>query len=330
MANTETEAQTAEDSWDSSWLVGTALGLYSGVVDGGWHPAGRFEFKVTCILREGGKREAVVGTEAGLWEAPGAGADWLQLHDEVLTLVQDLCPVPGDPGVLAATAYGVHHATRDGLGALRWRSCAPQLEGPPQLDDCFSTAILADPDDPTRWYVGTEAGLLIAEGTGRAWRRTDIQGTAVRALARAGGRLWAGTDTRGLLVSADGDRWKPVGEGLAGIPVFDIAHTDDGDVLVGTEEGVMVGDGASRWHRVGPPIRAAAVAAASSGAQLWLAGGSPGGLWYSEDRGSNWKQAAGLPHTVEALAAPSPMVEAAAGQEEGERPITATTGGREE
>ena len=328
MAATEVEESSAKDSWGSSWLAGTALGLYSSGTDGGWHPAGRYEFKVTCIVRVGG--EAIVGSEGGLWEAPGAGADWLQLHDEVLTLVQDLSPVPGDPGVLAATAYGVHRAARDDLGALRWKNCAPTLDGAPQLDDCFSTAIHVDPDNPSRWYVGTEAGLLIAEDEGRDWRRTDIRGTAVRALACGGGRLWAGTDTRGLLVSSDGDGWKPVGEGLEGIPIFDIAHTDSGDVLVGTEEGVMAGDGANRWHRLGPPIRAAAVAAATSGEKLWLAGGSPGGLWLSEDRGSHWRQAAGLPHSVEALVPPPPAAETAGGQEEGERPLASNSRARGE
>lgn len=314
MADTKVEESSMAGSWEGSWLVGTALGLYCGGSTSGWHRAGRYEFKVTSIVRQG-DGAAVVGSEGGLWKAPRAGADWLQLHDDVLTLVQDVSPLPGDPGVLAATAYGVHRASRDELGALRWRSCPPTLDSPPQLDDCFSTAILVDPDDPSRWYVGTEAGLLIAEDEGGTWRRTDIQGTAVRALTRAGGLagglVWAGTDAQGLLVSSDGESWRPAGEGLAGIPIFDIAHTGEGDVLVGTEEGVMVGDGAGRWQRVGPPIRAAAVAAATSGGQLWLAGGSPGGLWHSEDRGINWRQAAGMPHSVEALAAPRPQVETA-------------------
>ena len=288
MADTKVEESAMAGSWEGSWLVGTALGLYCGGSTSGWHRAGRYEFKVTSIVRQG-DGAAVVGSEGGLWKAPRAGADWLQLHDDVLTLVQDVSPLPGDPGVLAATAYGVHRASRDELGALRWRSCPPTLDSPPQLDDCFSTAILVDPD--------------------------DIQGTAVRALTRAGGLagglVWAGTDAQGLLVSSDGESWRPAGEGLAGIPIFDIAHTGEGDVLVGTEEGVMVGDGAGRWQRVGPPIRAAAVAAATSGGQLWLAGGSPGGLWHSEDRAINWRQAAGMPNSVEALAAPRPQVETA-------------------
>jgi hypothetical protein len=228
-----------------------------------------------------------------------SGHHWIQLHDEVLTLVQGVARVDGDPGLVAATLYGVHVATRDELGLCRWRSVSDGLE----VDERASSAILADPSDPRRWLVGTEAGVMVASSEGTSWERSDLYGTACRSLMRAGGRYWAGTDDRGIWSSADGLAWRRAGEMLE-TPVFSLAWTADDLLLAGTGEGVMGGDGSSSWRRTGARTWTASVGADPGEAGVWMAGGSLGGLWWTVDGGEAWHQVDGVNGSVETICAP--------------------------
>ena len=65
----------------------------------------------------------------------------------------------------------------------------------------------------------------------------------------------------------------------------------DGQVLAGRpEDHFLVGDGAGPWARLGPGIRAAAVAAHPDLDGHWLGGAYPGGLWMTENGGTGWRQ----------------------------------------
>jgi hypothetical protein len=250
---------------------------------------------VTSLLRKEGKTFAGVGS--GLWEVGLEGEMWTQLHDETLTEVLAIDAVPGDPGVVAASAYGVATGARDHLGAVRWTFWSDGL----RVEERFSNAILAAGSD--RWLVGTEAGVLVAEEGGKKWTHTGLAGTPVRGLCRALDSFWAGTDERGIWRSEDGLSWEPAGRGLDRETVFALAESGE-RIVAGSLEGVVVGDGRGAWQRVGPRMLMAAVAVHPVAREVWLAGGDPGGLWFTEDAGMKWQQAAGLPASVESLLSP--------------------------
>ena len=283
------------------WLVGAGGGLFWSEDGTGCRQVGGYRFRVTSLLRNGTR--ICVGTGSGVWEVPGLSDRWIQLHDETLTEVLDLASVPGDPGVVAASAYGVAVGARDALGAVRWSWPSEGLA----VNERYTNAIAVDPENAHRWVVGTEAGVLVAEEDGRRWTHTGLTGTPVRAVCHALGTWWAGTDNRGIWRSSDGLAWRRAGGGLDEGTVFALCESD-GRMLAGTMEGVVVGDGEGRWYRTGPRALMGAVAAHPERSSCWMAGALPGGLWVTEDGGDHWRYVPGLPSMIEAIAAPEGRV----------------------
>jgi len=261
-----------------------------------WELAGPYPFAATCIRRGAGR--LVVGTDGGLWEARPDDL-WRKLHDEILTVVQDAALTEGEPGLVAASIYGVHVASLDELGVCRWRNCSEGLA--PNARAC--AAILVDAADPLRWLAGTESGLIATADGGERWEETVIRDTPVRALLQCGGRCWAGTDGRGIWVSDDGDRWRPAT--AIGSPVFCLAGTADGLLLAGTDRGVQVGDGRSAWQPTGPSLWTTALGADPVETGVWLSGASLGGMWWTLDGGAAWHQVADIDGSTRAVCAPA-------------------------
>jgi len=89
--------------------------------------------------------------------------------------------------------------------------------------------------------------------------------------------------------------------------VFSLAAAGDGAILAGTSRGIAVGDGEGPWRLCGPRVLVSALAVGPSGTggggEAWLAGASPGGLWYSASRGEEWASIPGHAY-VRALAGP--------------------------
>ena len=284
------------------WLIGSSQGLFWSREGGAWGQVGGYRFRVTSIVRSGPR--TCVGVGSGVWEVPGRAERWMQLHDETLTEVLDLAWVPGDPGVVAASAYGVAVGARDKLGAVRWHSRSDGLA----VNERYSNAVQVDPEDTHRWLVGTEAGLLVAEEDGRRWVYSDLMGTPVRIICHALGTWWAGADGRGIWKSLDGLTWRRAGRGLDAGTAFALVE-NGGRMLAGTLEGVVVGDGEGRWVATGPRALVAAVDVHPEEPSFWMAGAVPGGLWMTEDEGAQWRHLPGLPSMVEAIAAPERRVE---------------------
>lgn len=287
-------APECEDS-TGDWLAATPRGLWRGWPGERWQPLGGYEVHCNCILRQ--SDAIVIGGDGGLWQARRGERLWRQLHDEVLTMVQDVAPAPGDPGLLAATAYGVHTARRGEHGALRWQG---RGEGLPTLGARFALVLQALDDAGQAWLVGTEDGLWRTDAGGGRWARTPVDGP-VRALARGRGGLWAGTDAGGLWRSDDGARWRRSGASPGDRPLLSLAELSDGSLLAGTTHGVARGDGGA-WESSGPPLAAVAVAAAPDG--TWVFGACPGGLWWTRDGGRRWTQALEIAACVKDVAAP--------------------------
>ena len=279
----------------ADWLIGTKAGLYRGAPDQQWSHVGGYEFRVTSIVRRQGR--LFVGVGSGLWEVMEDGP-WRQLHDETLTEVLDIATIDGEPGLVAASAYGIATAALDELGAARWSFWSDSL----RVNQRFSNAVLVI--DRTRWLVGTEGGVLLAVEGGAHWEHTDLQGGAVRGLCAAHGAYWAGTDERGIWTSTDGLHWESAGTGLDDGTVFAVAAAGEG-LVAGTLDGVVYGDGRGYWQHAGPRMLMAAVGVDPLAPQVWLAGADPGGLWLTRDGGATWAQQAGLPTAMEAILPPS-------------------------
>lgn len=297
------------------WLIGSK-GVYHGTIGGSWTRIGAQEYGISSLIREPDRLVAGASWGSGLWEWPNdtdqadrtAHEDqsgrpdqtgrWKQLHDETLTEIMAIASIGGSPGVVAGSPYGIATGRYDDLGAVRWTHHSDGL----RVNERFTNAILVHPDEPATWLIGTEGGVLIADDSGAAWRRTSISGTAVRALACIHGQFWAGTDDQGIWRSEDGERWDSAGHTTDGGAVFELMLAGD-DIVAATEHGVAIGDGSGHWVRNGPRHLCAAIRCHPGSTSTWLAGATPGGLWFTEDGGQAWRQIQGFVN-VRAIIAP--------------------------
>ena len=270
------------------WLIGSK-GVYHGAIGGTWTRIGAQEYGISSLIREPDRLVAGASWGSGLWEWTIRTDRWKQLHDETVTEVMAIAAIKGSPGVVAGSPYGIATGRYDDAGAVRWTHHSDSL----RVNERFTNAILVHPDDSTTWIVGTEGGVLIADDSGATWRRTSLSGTAVRTLAFMHGQFWAGTDDRGIWRSEDGSRWDSAGHTPAGGAVFELTPAGN-DILAATEHGVAVGDGSGHWVRTGPRHLCAAVRCHPVSTSTWLAGATPGGLWYTEDGGNAWQHVPGF------------------------------------
>ena len=285
-----------------SWLVGSR-GLAHGRPPDDWTRASARRHPVLSLCRAA---DAVwAGVTGGLWEL--RGDSWTQRHDETLTEVLALCLAPRDPArpaVVAGSPYGVATPEPAPGGAWRWSFIDAGLSP----DERFTSCLIADPTEGNRVWVGTEAGLYSLDLDKRRMHPANLAGTPVRALLAAHGSLWAGTDLRGVFRRVPDGSWHPAGAGLDADAVFSLAAAGAGMLLAGTSRGIAVGDGEGPWKLCGPRLLVSALAvgpgADRKAGEVWLAGASPGGLWYSANRGAEWKNVPGHAY-VRALAAPA-------------------------
>ncbi len=263
----------------SMWLVGSN-GLYCGSPLEGWQAIGAYSFPVNGIAQLG--KQKILAAETGFWCVPEGNGRWIQWHDETLTSVLGVVPVPVGVGVVTASAYGIATGELDNIGSPRWTWHSDGLS----VNARYSNVVLVDPNNAVRWIVGTETGVLVREhGEGR-WVHTSLVGHPVRALCYAAGVFWAGADGGGVWRSEDGVSWLQAGTGLKGTTVFSLAWTGD-RLIAGLDGGIAVGTGEGRWIKTGPNIRVRTIGADGD---LWLAGANPGGLWFSETRGKVWRK----------------------------------------
>jgi len=281
--------------WANLWLVG-ANGLHLSHDSIQWSAAGGGGHLVTDLICQ--PHRVLCATMAGLWQIDRDSPKWRQLHDETLTEVLAIAPDEGEPGVVAASPYGLAFGQPGEHGATRWQSRAEGLS----LNERFSNTVLAHPEIPGSWIVGNEDGVMIYAASQDRWDRTDLAGLPCRALLFAHNCLWAGTDGGGVWRSADGNTWRRAGTGLDTDSVFTLVATGE-RILAGTLQGICVGNGTSTWQRSGPGLLVSAVAAHSDEGGPWLAGATPGGLWRSDDGGRHWHQMGDF-DTVRVILAP--------------------------
>jgi hypothetical protein len=277
-----------------NWFLGTGRGIYQSLDGWDWTRVSAYDYGITALVADDQGIFAACGS--GLWRVLPGNPMWVQLHDETLTEVMDIARVPGDVGVVAASAYGVATGYHTEDGVVRWRW---HLDGLP-VNARFTNAIVVD--TPVRWVIGTEAGVLVTEDGGDGWQWTNLTGVAVRALYFEKGCWWAGADN-GIWMSDDGMSWQRAGKGLLDVAVFDVAVGED-FVVLGTEDGVWRGDGDLGWEKVGLHGQVRAVGVHLKERNLWVAGCVPGGAWVTKDAGNGWSYMPDLPGGIDVVLPP--------------------------
>lgn len=268
----------------TTWLAGTGQGLYESADGAVWKHTHAYDYRITGIARSAQRLCASEG--GGLWEVLPNG--WIQRHDETLTEVMDVAFIPGDPGLVAASAYGVASGYRDENGAVRWAWHSDDLP----VNARYTHAIGVE--TPDRWVIATEAGVRVTDDAGRTWQHSGLSGCAVRALRRMGDGWWAGADGRGIWRSEDALTWVRTGRGFETVSAFAFASAGE-DILVGTDQGVLIGTGTGPWRKAGLHTCVASVAAHPQAPGFWAAGCQPGGLWVTRDAGASWQNMPGVP-----------------------------------
>jgi hypothetical protein len=271
---------------DDSWLVGTSTGLYA-AADRRWERLGAYQFIVTGFDRSGGRLLASTGS--GLWEI--RQDRWVQRHDETLTEVMDVID-EGDR-MIAASAYGIAFGRTEPSEATRWDWLSDGLS----INQRFTNALLSLADG--RIVAATEAGVMI-HSQETEWQATSLQGTPVRCLARWRDSYLAGSD-EGIWSSDDAKSWHLTDRDE---PMYALA-SGRSHVLAGTEDGVCVSTDARQWRTAGlGGMRIGAVETSRADDDCWYAGGVPGGLWMTRNRGQTWVDVPEVISDVNAISAP--------------------------
>lgn len=199
--------------------------------------------------------------------------------------VSRLAVAPGGAIVYAATANGGVFRSAD--GGTSWRSMMDRFDLNPTN---FATASLVcgaiaiDNNDPNRVYVGTGEGDTL-----QLFRQ------------RVTSALPAYRGVGVLRTDDGGANWimEPSAPDLAGEGFFDLAvdPLDRENVIGATTAGLYRREpkpgGQFQWRQVRQGVYASAVAAAAGGATrffcaAWGQGGSPSGVFHSDDGGATW------------------------------------------
>ena len=263
----------------TDWLIG-ANGIWRGKPGGNWELLGHYRYTVNQILREE-EGSLTIAAGNGLWRVPADRSQmWIQLHDETLTEVMAVSHTP--VGIVAGSPYGVAISRQDEAGNSRWRSLTEHL----RVNARFTNTILTDPNDPTRWLVGTEGGVIIGRENGESWEESRLNDTPVRALLHTGEMFFAGTDLKGLMQSRDGCVWEPV----TGMDKATFAVSVAGEkIITGSEHGIVVRAPDGSQRRTGPRALVRCLGVDPTNSDVWVAGTDPGGLWFTSDAGETWQ-----------------------------------------
>lgn len=191
-------------------------------------------------------------------------------------------------GFLAASTKDGTDAWLAGDGGVVWRS----------LDGGVSYAALALGTKPLRAVAARGFTVLVAGDSGQVWRSADNGGSwtlrtvpglaSVRALALpSAGRAYLAGDG-GLLMRSDdgGDTWNPLAGGTAE-RLNALAFADDARGWAAGAAGTLLrtDDGGTNWVPVALGTPVDLLAAAASGASVWV-GGAGGGCWRSATGGA--------------------------------------------
>jgi photosystem II stability/assembly factor-like uncharacterized protein len=232
----------------------------------------------------------------GWWAALAGGG--LMRYDGAREVWVHEGKLAGDAAVLASSqAKLVARAPR--ASAKRGRAIPPTGAGTLGWvihDMAFST---------TRWFAGSEHGLLVSDNRGRSWNLMPLGPLAslpissVRA-SRDGQSLWA-VSLRGLVFSSDAGRtwtWRDLPLDAGGALRLDIAHSSTGtDTFVATaQKGLFISrDMGGSWEQAASGLPQTPIEDLAVVGNVFVVSPTTGGLYLSVDSGRTWNR---LPGTI--------------------------------
>jgi len=177
--------------------------------------------------------------------------------------------------------------------------------------------LAADPLNPGVVYAGTQGnGIFRSEDNGETWTAAGLEGQIVKALAvspHESGKIFAGTKPAYLFVSSNhGQRWQELESfrhirgrrlwfspaekpGQAYVMAIAISPSESQTIVVGIEFGAVIRsiDGGTTWsNHISESLRDChdLTFNASDGDWVYEAGGTGGGVSFSQDGGKTWQK----------------------------------------
>ena len=260
-------------------------GLYCGdPIENSWTQVGNNQSTGFCLHRI--QNGVIMGANHGMYALNYENFKWKQLHDETLTevLTATSYTTTTDLRLIAGSPYGVASSYIDRLNVTRWVFHSDKLNP----NERFTNTLLVDSNDQSRWIAGTEAGIIMYLGFGKHNKHANLCGIPVRALHQDHKGFWAGCDRGGIYHSCDGLKWNDFG-GRIETPIYNITSFDD-EIVAATGRGILQRMTKKNSNMLGPQMLFADVAIDPKNSNQWLAAASPGGLWFSSNKGKRWRQ----------------------------------------
>jgi photosystem II stability/assembly factor-like uncharacterized protein len=247
-------------------------------------------------LALGERNTLYAGTVRGMWKSSDDGMNWNVFSAGfVSTNVHNLLFVPGNPGtLLAATRYGLAYSQDAGA---TWQDARG-------LTDPYVLSLAADPLNPSVVYAGTwGSALFVSRDGGREFARVaenlankaPISSFAIVRKPDNSVLFYAGTLGSGLFSSGDAQKWTPQ-SGLGATRVTTLKWIAPATLYAGSERGLFRLDTATAdaaWQPVsnGLPVdEVRAVVADPRQPNVIYVGFISGGLYRSDDYGTQWRQ----------------------------------------
>jgi len=182
------------------------------------------------------------------------------------------------------------------------------------LSDQDVRCIAIHPDDPKRWFAGTQgSGVFKTADSGASWTPAGLEGMIIKSVAVAPDAIYAGTKPAGVFASLDegqiwresesfnripGRRlwWSPAeSPGTAYVQSLAISPTDPNVLVAGIEFGAVVRstDAGETWSRhLKGSLRDCHTLKfhSSDGSWAYEAGGTGGGASVTRDGGATWSK----------------------------------------
>jgi len=126
--------------------------------------------------------EVVIATQfGGLWRTTDGGAHWRHLNGLNEVFVHDV-QFGTDGTTLIATVGRTNHVDHHGGIWVSWNDGAtwtrPASSRPPASaripNRPVAQGIALDPDNPRRWYVGTDFGVAVSDDNGATWSHAEV------------------------------------------------------------------------------------------------------------------------------------------------------------
>jgi hypothetical protein len=235
----------------------------------------------------------------GGYEGQVARLDPVNGEIQVWTMSDDATFGPGVQGLAPAREGGVWMILGD--NSLRWFDGArfrTAIAAPAMVSDRDDVGTVVEAADGSVLATTAEGGLFSWDGS--SWSDIDeargVDGAGALAVADDG-TMWVGNDNVGGISHYDGVTWTAYSRDDAAVlagPVLMIDSLADGTVVVGTESGVALFDGAgwSGWTSAEIGLRGNISATVGADGTVWAAGGSEsnGAVGVASFDGDGWSR----------------------------------------